>query len=424
MNCIEQIFKSTYQESAVSNIDGWLFTDFTNKDSITKELLSIPEDLFPTRRWIYIVLANNKDSIKISHTIESDILCHLPATQEFTYSSYDELNKILKQFSNKTFAVLSDINLPVISTVDGGFIDLLHSHQINTVSAASLIQRCKGLLSPAGINSHERASVMLYKIAEATWNFIIKHYEEKKALTEADTAAFIMKKFIDYNLRTSHAPIVAFGKNTANPHYQVPPSGGAVAKEGDTIQIDMWAKERIAPDDYGRNTAESAIYADISIVGVYSSAPDSEQEKMFETIKTARNNVVSVLEEAFEDKRKITGAQIDLATRKIISDAGYGSCIMHRTGHGIDTNCHGSGVNLDGTEFPDNRTILRGSCFSVEPGIYTNEAGMRTEINVYISENDIPVISGIKYNTNKENGIKIPQEKILTIKDRFNENCY
>ncbi len=423
MNYIEKIHKSTQKESAVSNIDGWLFTDFTNKDSITKELLSIPENIFPTRRWIYIILANNEKPIKITHSIEPNVLCHLPSSQEYTYSSYEELIEILKKFSHKTFAILCDSNLPIISTVDGGFIDLLHSLQINTVSAASLIQRCKGLLSPAGINSHERASVMLYKIAESAWNFIVKHYEEKKDLTEADVSTFIMKKFLEYGLRTSHAPIVAFGKNTANPHYQVPPSGGAIAKEGDTIQIDMWAKERIAPDDNGKNTPDAAIYADISIVGVYSPTPNSEQEKVFETIKTARNNVLSILGDALKNKRKITGAQIDLATRKIISDAGYGSYIMHRTGHGIDTECHGSGVNLDGTEFPDNRIILSGSCFSVEPGIYTTKLGMRTEINVYITENYIPVISGIKYNVNKKNGIKIPQENILTTKDIFNENC-
>lgn len=423
MSYIEKIQASAQAESAVSKINGWLFTGFGEQDIITEELLGIAKGTISSRRWVYIVPANSLSPIKITHTTEPYILSHLPAKSEYTYTSRDELFSFLKNWSGQKFAILCDSDIPLLSTVDGGFIELLHRAGISTVSAAPIVQRCKGLLSSAGMQSHERASTLLYKIVASTWNFIVDHHRMGIPLTEGDTAAFIMKQFIAYNLTSDHAPIVAFGKNTTIPHYEVPPSGGAVAKDGDTIQLDIWAKERMAPDDNGAYTAEAAIYADISWVGVYSATATQEQEEVFSIICKARDAVRASLEQTLQTKRVVTGAELDRTARNVIKSAGYANGIKHRTGHGIDTRCHGSGVNLDDMEFPDSRAILSGSCFSVEPGIYTNEFGMRTEMNIYIAESGLPIVSGRKFNTTgKKTRPSIPQNKILTTGVTFDED--
>ncbi len=423
MTCIEKIQVAVQGESVASNLDGWLFTDFGNRDEFTGQLLSIPNDMVSTRRWVYIVAKDGIKPVKILHIIEPDSLSHLPCGNKFFYSSHQELFIQLRQFSGKTFAVLCDPKIPVISTMDGGFVDLLHRAGIKTVSAANVIQRSQSLLSPAKINSHERASLLLHKIVLLAWNFICERYNSKKTLHESDVCTFIMEKFLDYGLTTNHPPIIAFGKNTSNPHYCISPAKSTAAQEGDVIQLDIWAKERIAIDDEQKQSFQTPVYADISFVGVYSTKPTTEQEKVFGTIALARDAVVLAIQDAAKENNMLTGAQLDEKARQVLQSHGYGQYIKHRTGHGIDTNCHGSGVNLDSSEFPDTRKILPGSCFSVEPGIYTEDFGMRTEINVYITADGNPIISGNKFNQNRKGKfLPIPQKKLLTTKDVFNDN--
>jgi Xaa-Pro aminopeptidase len=181
-----------------------------------------------------------------------------------------------------------------------------------------------------------------------------------------------------------HPPIVAGGVNSGNPHYDF--SGeGAVFEEGDVIQFDLWAKE----------AAEGSVYGDISWAGVYAPRVPAMVEKAFEDLVQAREGVLSFIGSELQAGKKLTGAEADQKTREILIERGYQDAIKHRTGHGIDTECHGSGVNIDSVEFPDPRFLLEGSCFSLEPGIYFSEFGLRTEIDVYIRQGG-PVVSGGK----------------------------
>ncbi|MBO5137189.1 MAG: aminopeptidase P family protein [Spirochaetaceae bacterium] len=417
MSFFENIQNTTQKESAVSGVDGWLFTDFWGRDSLTASILHLSKDNFSSRRWVYIVFARETAPLKILHSIEDDFLCHLPAGTKKTYSSQKEFEAILKELAGLKFAVLYDSNIPAISTVDGGFLATLKKCGIKTLSAKTFVQRCVGILSPAGIDSHERSSSLLHGIIADTWDFITQHYKTATPLTEGKTATFILNQFIQYNLTTDHAPIVAFGKNTGNPHYQVPLAGGATAKPGDVIQLDIWAKEKIASDEKGVCSSNNAIYADISWVGIFGS-PSLQQQTMFEAIKAARNKALIAINEAVATNKEISGLQIDKIVRQEIDSLGYGSLIRHRTGHGIDTKCHGYGVNLDSVEFPDDRNLLIGSCVSIEPGIYTAEYGMRTEIDLYIDYEGKPVVSGQRFNSRYKNRLpEIPQKQLLTTED-------
>lgn len=416
MTCLEKIQVVSQQESAVSTLDGWLFTDFAGRDNLTKDLLQLPIDGMTTRRWIYIVPPTG-EPIKILHKIEPHALDSLPGEKKIYYSSQQELKTALSQYKDKTLALLWDPDLPVISTVDGGFITLLQQEGIKITSAAKLLQRYKGILSAASIQSQERSAALLYKIIYDTWDFICQHYRSKEPLNERAVQIFILEQFFKYKLTTNHSPVVAFGAHSGDPHYEVPEDGGKVAEEGDIIQLDIWAKERLADDGQGGVSAAVPAYADISWVGVFGPTVPEEAQKRFAVLCQARDSVATAITEATAKGIRPTGAELDLQVRSIIEKAGYGCYIKHRTGHGIDSEVHGSGVNLDGSEFPDYRQILPGSSFSVEPGIYGQDFGMRTEIDIYIDESGMPIVSGKKFNQGKLGLHSIPQQRILTTED-------
>lgn len=416
MTCLEKIQVVSQQESVASALDGWLFTDFAGRDNLTKDLLQLPIDGMTTRRWIYIVPPAG-EPLKILHKIEPHVLDSLPGEKKLLYSSQQELKELLAQYRDKTLALLWDPDLPVISTVDGGFISLLQQEGIKIISAAKLLQRYKGILSTASIQSQERAAALLYKIIGDTWDFICQHYRSKEPLNERAVQIFILEQFLKYKLTTNHSPVVAFGAHSGDPHYEVPEDGGKVAEEGDIIQLDIWAKERLADDGQGGISATVPAYADISWVGVFGPTVPEEAQKRFAVLCQARDSVAAAITEATAKGIRPTGAELDLQVRSIIEKAGYGNYIKHRTGHGIDSEVHGSGVNLDGSEFPDYRQILPGSSFSVEPGIYGEDFGMRTEIDIYIDESGMPIVSGKKFNQGKLGEHSIPQQKLLTTKD-------
>lgn len=418
MTCFEKIQVVSQQESAISALDGWLFTDFAGRDKLTQDLLQLPPDGMTTRRWIYLVHSTG-EPLKILHAIEPHALDSLPGEKKIFYSSQQELKSALAQYKGKTLALLWDSNLPVISTVDGGFVSLLQQEEIKITSAARLLQRYKGILSPASIRSQERAASLLYTIIRDTWNFICQHYKSKEPLNERAVQIFILEQFIKYKLTSNHSPVVAFGPHSGDPHYEVPEDGGKYAEEGDIIQLDIWAKERLADDGQGGFSATVPAYGDISWVGVFSETIPEEAEKRFSILCKARDSVEQAIGQATAEGKRLTGAELDMQVRSIIQDAGYGHYIKHRTGHGIDSEVHGSGVNLDGSEFPDYRQILPGSSFSVEPGIYGEDFGMRTEIDIYIDETGMPIVSGKKFQKEKLGEHSIPQQKIMTTKDEL-----
>lgn len=407
---ISSIHSSLRKESIQNAVSGWIFTNFHNRDSFTDTLLSIPPDIVSTRRWIYIVLTDGGE-IKIQHAIEPHALDILPSSNTYSYSSRSELKAILSSIAEKygnRFSILSDENISVISTVDGGFISLLAECGIDTVTAAPLVQRCKSLLTLNQIQSQERAGTILYKIVYDVWKMISARYKTAESVTEYEVQQFIMKQYEDNGLVTDHPPIVAFGPNSGNPHYEPSESESATALEGDVIQLDMWAKEK----------SSNAVYADISWVGYFGTAVPHDISACWQTLIQARDSVCTLIRQKMTSEEKlspedahITGALLDENVRRILINAGLGKGIRHRTGHGIDTECHGSGVNLDSVEFPDNRYLLEGSSFSVEPGLYFEEFGLRTEIDVYI-KNGLPVISGKQ---NIQCPLEIPQKDILTI---------
>jgi Xaa-Pro aminopeptidase len=365
-------------------LDGWLFTNFHHRDILSDEILGLDTGSTNTRRWVYGVPARGEPR-GIVHFIEKDILAGLPGART-VYVSREEFLAALAPLRGKRWGVHSSETISAISYLDRGIAATLEKAGLTLVSAEALIQRFRGLLDAGGIASQERATAGLYRIVEIAWERVRKAYAaggpSGAALREGDIRALMLEEMDRRGLIPGHPPIVAGGVNSADPHYDFSGPGAAFGK-GEVIQFDLWAKE----------SGEGAVFGDISWVGVYAPAAPAAVQEAFARLVQAREGTLAFIGEELAAGRKLTGAQVDLKARELLTGFGYGDALRHRTGHSIDSECHGSGVNIDSVEFPDHRFLLEGSCFSLEPGIYFSEFGLRTEIDVYIRGGK-PVVSG------------------------------
>ncbi|MDR1108153.1 MAG: aminopeptidase P family protein [Spirochaetaceae bacterium] len=376
MNALEALQEAIREEG----LDGWLFCNFHHRDPLSDEILRLDPGATNSRRWVYGVPAHGEPR-GIVHVIEPDILKGLPGSR-VSYLRQEEFSAALAPFAGKRWGVHSSETLCAISYLDRGTAAVLEKAGLTLVSAAALIQRFKGLLDEGGIESHERAVDGLHRIVEIAWERVKKSYIEESPLREGDIRRLMLEEMEARGLIPDHPPIVAGGANSGNPHYDFS-GGGAVFKRGEVIQFDLLAKE----------AAEGSVYGDISWVGVYAPAAPAPVEKAFGDLVRAREGVLDFLTSELSAGKALTGAMADQKAREFLIAGGYEGAIKHRTGHGIDTECHGSGVNIDSVEFPDSRFLLEGSCFSLEPGIYFSDFGLRTEIDVYIRGGK-PMVSG------------------------------
>jgi Xaa-Pro aminopeptidase len=341
---------------------------------------------------VYVVEANGGVR-KIVHAVEASILDHLPG-ERVVYTGRAELLRHLCRLHGQRIAVQFSTQLPIVSFLDHGTALLLEEAGMELVTSASLIQRTAGLLTPQQIAHHERAARDLYDIVQETWERLRHQVQSGKQgaqLTENAVQAHMQEHLASRGLVTDHPPIVAAGKHSADPHYAPPVDNpGTPVFPDQVVQFDMWAKQ---PD---------GVYADISWVGFTADSVPKPVLSAFSVVVRARDGAVDYIERALSAGRPVCGSEVDMHVRRLIDAEGFADSLKHRTGHAIDTECHGSGVNIDSVEFPDERSILEGSCFSIEPGLYLQSFGVRTEIDVYIADG-MPVVSG-----------DTPQKEILT----------
>lgn len=357
-------------------LDGWLFCNFHHRDALSDAILGLSADSTNSRIWV-CAMSVDAEPLKIVHAIEASILDTVPG-RAIVYQSREEFIAALKGLAGGRWGVHISDTLPTISLLDAGLAHTFEAAGLGLCSAAGLVQRFKGLLDTEGIASHERAARHLYDMVALAWERVRDAYILHQPLCEGDIRRLFLDEMHRRGLISDHSPIVGAGVNSGNPHYDFS-GAGATFVEGDVIQFDLWAKE----------AAPAAIYADISWVGIFAQEVPPRVEQAFTDLISAREGAYRFIAE----RRALSGADVDRKTRELLINMGYASALKHRTGHGIDTEVHGSGVNMDSVEFPDSRPLLEGSCFSLEPGLYFAEFGLRTEIDVYI-ENGKPVISG------------------------------
>jgi len=360
-------------------IDGWLFYDFHNRDLLAYRILGLGEPGFTSRRWFYFIPSEG-EPIKLVHPVEEKKLDSLPGIKR-VYLAWIELHSSLKEIlgSPKKIAMQYSPmqNIPYISIVDGGLIELIKSFGHEIVSSADLVQIFEAVIDEKGYRLHLEAAKNLDEIKNLAFNKIREAIRENKKLTEYEVQQFIAQEFEKRGLTCDgNYPIVGINDHPADPHFEPTPENSYYFKKGDTFLIDLWAR---------KNTPEG-IYADITWSGYIGDEPPKKYFEIFEVVKKARMSAVNFIREKFEKGEPCYGWQVDDACRNVVKEAGYGNYFVHRTGHSIGHEVHGNGVNIDNLETKDERQLIPGVCFSIEPGIYfKGEMAVRSEIDVFIT---------------------------------------
>jgi Xaa-Pro aminopeptidase len=352
-------------------LSAWLFCNVFHRDEIADAVLGVPRSASNSRPWVCVLFAEDRPARKIVHRIEAGILDHVRG-ESVSYHTREEFLRALRTAlpaGGRTAADYSP-NIPVGSFLDHGTALLVRSLGVDLVPAEALVARCLGSLDAEGIRSHHAAAAVLYAAVASSWERLSREVRAGRAVTEGDVREWISSTLSASGLESDGPPIVGAGRNTSDPHFSAAGRGARV-EQGDVVQFDVWAKEG----------TPGAVYADISWVGVCAASPTAQQVGVFQAVRDAREAAVSLLQTRLGADTPVTGADLDRAARAVLIERGFQDGIRHRTGHSIGTRVHGFGVNLDSVEFPDDRQIPHGACVSIEPGIYLEEFGMRTEID-------------------------------------------
>lgn len=370
-------------------MDGWLLYDFRRCNDLACQFLEIPQDQLLTRRFFYWIPVKG-EPIKIVHAIE-DPLKNLPG-KTVKFSSWQQLEKHLAEALKDCRRVAMEYSprnaIPYVSKVDAGTIEIIRGLGVEVVSSCDVLQKFSSVLTPEQAETHLKAAQILDQTAEKTWKMISKSLQEGKKINEYDVQKFILKEFQDQQCVTADLPICAVNFHTADPHYCPNEHTAVGIKPGDFILIDLWCKLN-KPD---------AVYADITRVGVAAKYPTQRQQEIFIIVKKAQQAAIRLVQERFASALPLRGWEVDQAAREVITASNYGDYFIHRTGHSIDTSDHGSGANIDNLETQDQRLIIPGTCFSIEPGIYLpGEFGIRLEYDIYVNlEGTVRITGGVQ----------------------------
>jgi Xaa-Pro dipeptidase len=355
------------------NFDAWLFYDHHHRDPIAYRVLGLRSDSMVTRRWFYLVPANGEPQ-KLVHRIEAGHLDSLPGAKH-SYSSWQELQQNLKQIvksSPKLAMQYSPENaIPYVGLVDAGTVELVRSFGVNVLSSGDLVSEFEAVLTDNQIASHYVARDAVDRITAEAFK-VIGQRVRNGGTHEFEIAQWISEAFRRENLISHDTPIVGVNSHSGDPHFEPRADRSQRMKEGDFVLLDIWAKTK----------EPESCYYDITWTGFIGKSPTEHQQEVFKVVRDARKLGSETVVKAFAGRRKLAGWEVDKAVRDFISEKGYGDKFIHRTGHNISSSIHGNGANIDNFETKDEREILPNTCFSIEPGIYLPEFGVRSEVNV------------------------------------------
>jgi Xaa-Pro dipeptidase len=355
------------------NLDAWLFYDHHHRDPIAYRVLGLRKELMVTRRWFYIVPANGEPR-KLVHRIEAGHLDPLPG-EKSAYSSWQELQRelhaLVKPYAKVAMQYSPQNQIPYVGLVDAGTVELVRSFDVNVVSSGDLVSQFEAVLSEEQIASHFKARDAIDRITAEAFKTIGERVRNG-GTHEFEMAQWIMEAFAREELVSEDTPIVAVNSHSGDPHFEPRADRSDRMYEGDLVLLDIWAKTK------DRN----AVWYDITWTGFIGKAPSDKQREVFSIVRDARKLGARTVETAFTEGRKIEGCAVDEVVRDFIRGKGYGDYFIHRTGHNISASLHGNGAHIDNFETKDEREILPNTCFSIEPGVYLTEFGIRSEVNV------------------------------------------
>ena len=366
------------------NLDGWLLYDFQGFNPIASRLVGLAgSGKMTTRRWYYFVPAAGAPR-GLVHAIESHNLDDLPGDKRI-YAGREQLGTGLKDLLNGAKTIAMEYSpgnaIPYVSRVDAGTIETVRQCGATVVSSGDLAQRFEALWSDEAYATHVAASDRLYRIKGRAFAMIKERMAAGSALTEIEVQTAMVGWFRDEGLIADTPPNVSAQENAGNPHYQATESVHRAIGPNELVLIDLW----------GKLPVKGAVYADITWMGFTGTAVPAEIAAAFAAARDGRDAAVDLVQTAIRDGRDLRGFEVDRACRAVIDRAGFGAQFIHRTGHSLGENVHGNGVHMDDYETHDDRRLLAGTGFTIEPGIYSNRYGVRTEINMFVGEREARV---------------------------------
>lgn len=363
---------------AREGMDGWLFFDHHQRDPLAYRVLGLSPPSHVTRRWYYFIPAKGEPE-GLVHRVEFGMLDPLPGGK-IKYSSWTEqvdgIRRILGSARRVAMQYSPQCAIPYVAMVDAGTVELVRGLGIEVVSSAELIQHFEARWNPAALESHLEAGRRVDQVRRDAFQMISERTRNRGVVEEFEVKQFVLAGFAKKELITDHGPIVGVNANAANPHYEPMKGATQPIRANDFVLLDMWAKL----------DRPGSVYYDITWTGFCGKEPPAEMRKVFAIVRDARDRAVERVQQSVRAGAPVRGFEVDDAARSYIASQGYARYFTHRTGHSIGQEVHGNGANMDNLETHDERRIVPWTCFSIEPGIYLQEFGVRSEVNVFVDE--------------------------------------
>lgn len=358
------------------SFDGWLFSDFHGHDFISRDFLELTNRKC-TRRLFYFIPAQG-EPVKILSSIEPLLLDHLPG-KKLLYQGIrgqkEALSQVLLPKSRIACQYSPGGNVPTISSMDAGLIEYLQTFAVELLSSADLLQHFGAVLTEEQIESHKQAGVIIHRILDNTFRWIRTNLDAGKVIDEWMMLEEMQRLIAQEPIFMDSPPFFGIDEHACNPGYEPSPHGSKRIQEGSRLIIDI----------AGRLPQEHAVYYDISWCMNIGPVIDPEYQRLFQTVNQARELALSYIRQQLAQNAPLRGCDVDALLRSFFEKKKLASCIMHRTGHNLGHNCHGIGANIDDFETHDDRSLLPGTMFSIEPGIYTEKYGVRLEYDVHLT---------------------------------------
>ncbi|HEU4402455.1 MAG TPA: M24 family metallopeptidase [Candidatus Polarisedimenticolia bacterium] len=369
------------------DLDGWLLYDFHGLNPVARRVAGLGPERFATRRWFGLIPAGG-EPVWLHHAIEAHLFADAPG-RRVAFVGYRELQEKLRELLKDTKRVAMEYvpggAIPYVSRVDAGTIEMVRAAGAQVFSSADLVQHFEARWTAEGLASHRRAAQGLKEVLQVTLDEVRRAVRQRRSLSEFALQQFMVEEFRRRRLHCD-PPIVAVNAHSGNPHYEPRPEGSAPIRRNDLLLLDLWCREE----------PEGSIWADITWMAfVGAKVPDRPRE-IWEIVAGARDAAVAYLKEGAALGKRIRGADVDDVAREHVRARGQAERFLHRTGHSIGSEVHGNGCNIDNLETLDQRLLIPRTGFSIEPGIYLQEFGVRSEIDVYMDERSVEVTTAIQ----------------------------
>jgi Xaa-Pro aminopeptidase len=369
--------------------DGWLLYDFRGSNLLARRVLDLAEKPVTSRRFFYFIPREGEPR-KLVHRIEPGALDHLPG-EATVYLRWQELEAGVEAMLGGAKRVAMEyaprVSNPYIARIDAGVIELVRSTGAEVEPSGDLIQQFEASWSDEQWAMHQEATRVTTEAFNIAFGLIAERTAGGGSIRETEVQSVIMDHFHRHGMTTYSPPIVGVGPHSGDPHYEPKAGQDAEIREGDFVLVDLWAKM----------DRPGGVYSDLTRVGFVGNEVPDRYEAVFRVVAEARDAAIARVRAAFRDGIPIRGFEVDDACREVIEAAGFGRAFIHRTGHSIGEETHGNGANMDNLETHETRLVLPRTCFSIEPGIYLPEFGIRSEVDVFIdADGEVHVTGGLQ----------------------------